>query len=143
VIEPRSARLIRWAPVLAAFVTTVSMIFAVTTYWQGAREHRQASAIGILQDYLKFSVEHPELASRPTDAPIDARYVWFATHTLFTVESLWTLVGEDERWDRTLEALLRPHRGYLQQGVMGCDAFDPGFYEFLKSRFPELKCKQT
>ena len=98
--ERTSARLIRWAPVLAAFVTTVSMIFAVTTYWRGSREHRQAAAIGILQDYLKFSVEHPELASRPADAPIDARYAWFATHTLFTVESLWTLVGDDERWDR-------------------------------------------
>jgi len=143
VTEPKSARLIRWAPVLAAFVTTASMIFAVTTYWQGSREHRQASAIGILQDYLKFSVEHPELASRPADAPIDARYVWFATHTLFTVESLWTLVGNDERWDRTLEALLRPHRGYLQQGVLGCDAMDPGFLQFLEGRFPELKCAQT
>jgi hypothetical protein len=63
-----SARQIRWAPVLAALVTTASMIFAVTTYWQGAREHRQASVIGILQDYLKFTVEHPELASRPADA---------------------------------------------------------------------------
>jgi len=140
--EEGSVRLIRWAPVLAAFVTTASMIFAVTTYWRGANEHRQASAIGILQDYLKFSVEHPELASRPADAPLDAAYVWFATHTLFTVESIWILVGEDERWDRTLELLLRPHRAYLQKGVLGCDTFDAGFFGFLKTRFPELKCAQ-
>lgn len=138
--ETTASRMIRWAPVVAAFVTTASMIFAVTTYWRGSREHRQAAAIGILQDYLKFTVEHPELASRPADAPIDARYVWFATHTLFTVESLWTLVGDDKKWERTLEGLLRPHRGYLQQGVLGCDAFDPDFYTFLKTRFPELKC---
>ena len=138
--EPKSAGLFRWAPVVAAFVTTVSIIFAVTTYWQGSREHRLASAIGILQDYLKFSVEHPELASRRADEPIDARYEWFAAHTLFTVESLWTLVGEDETWEGTLKVLLRPHRAYLQQGLLTCDAFQPKFLQYLKGRIPELKC---
>ncbi len=138
--EPKAPRLIRYSPVLAASVATVSMIFAVTTYWQGAREQRQAAAIGILQDYLKFSVEHPDLASRPADAPSDARYAWFVTHTLFTAETLWTFVGEDQRWERTLDVLLRPHRAYLQQETLACDAFQPGFLQYLKSRFQELKC---
>jgi hypothetical protein len=135
-----AVQLTRWAPVLAAFVTTASMIFAVTTYWRGAREQKQASAINILQDYLKFSVDHPELASRDANAPTDARYEWFAAHTLFTAESLWTFVGDDERWDKTLDVLLRPHRAYLQEGAVRCEAFQPGFLQYLKSRFPNLNC---
>jgi hypothetical protein len=41
-------------------------------------------------------VEHPDLASRERGEPVDAKYSWFATHALFTAETLWTLVGSDE-----------------------------------------------
>lgn len=140
--EPKVSLVVRYAPVIAATVATASMIFAVTTYLRGARQQRQAAAIGILQDYLKFSVDHPELASRSPDAPADARYEWFAIHTLFTAESLWTFVGEDERWDRTLEVLIRPHRSFLQRGSLSCDAYQPGFLQFLKEKFPDLRCGQ-
>ena len=140
--EPTLSPLVRYAPLIAASVATVSMIFAVTTYLRGAHEQRQVAAIGILQDYLKFSVEHPELASRSPDAPTDARYEWFAIHTLFTAESLWTFVGEDERWDRTVDVLVRPHRAFLQQGSLSCDAYQPGFLQYLKERFPDLRCGQ-
>jgi hypothetical protein len=126
-----------------------------TTLVRAQRAHRFRSGthgtvfVGLSAHVRRNAFTHPGAwtnrgASRtgepfPYDS-IHARYIWFATHSLFTVESLWTLVGEDERWERTLEALLRPHCGYIQQGVLGCDAFDPDFCKFLKSRFPELKC---
>ena len=52
------------------------------------------TALGVLQEHLKAAVEHPDLASRGHDQPVDARYGWFATHALFTAETLWGLVGD-------------------------------------------------
>ena len=72
-------------------------MFGVLTYQRSAVEHRQAAALTMLQGYLKLAVEHPDLASRHPDQPVDARYEWFATHALFTAETLWSLVGDDSR----------------------------------------------
>lgn len=132
----------QWASLAGVLVTTASVIFGVLTYRRGAHEQRQAAAMGILQDYLKFSVDHPDLVSGDEHEPVDARYEWFMTHTLFTAETLWALVGDDQRWTKTLEVLVRPHRGYLHQGTLSCDAYTPGFVAYLKDRFPELKCAQ-
>jgi len=129
-----------WPPVLAALVTSFSVIFAVVTYTRGVHEQRQAAAIGILQEYLKLSVDHPDLASRDSSEPVDAKYGWFATHALFTAETLWTLVGSDDKWQNTITFVLRQHRGYLEAGVLSCDAFQAEFVEYMKARIPELKC---
>ena len=57
-----------------------------------------------------MAVEHPDLASRNRNQPVDARYEWFATHALFTAETLWSLVGNDPRWQSSIAAILRQHR---------------------------------
>jgi hypothetical protein len=140
--EEKLNRLAQWAPIMGAIVTAASMIFGVLTYRRGVHEQRQAMAVGILQEYLKLSVEHPELASRVRDQPMDATYNWFATHALFTAETLWSLVGEDRKWERTIEYILRQHRDYLEQGTLSCDAYQPRFVEYMKDQFPELGCDQ-
>ena len=58
-------RLMQWATIVGAVVTAASVIFGVLTYRRGVQEQRQAAAVGILQEYLKLSVEHPDLARHP------------------------------------------------------------------------------
>lgn len=138
-----AARLERWAhysTILAAAVTAGSMVFGVLTYQRSASDQRQIIALGILQDYLKTSVEHPDLASQDRNQPVDAKYLWFATHALFTAETLWGLVGTDPRWQRAVDSIVRQHRGYLVQGVFACDDFTPEFVDYVRQRVPDLKC---
>ena len=96
--EMRRQRQAHYATILGAAVTAGSMLFGVLTYQRSAANQRQAASLGILQDYLKMAVEHPDLASRHPGQAVDAEYEWFATHALFTAETLSVLVGDDPRW---------------------------------------------
>ena len=140
--QEKLQRLLQWSSIVGTVITAASVIFGVMTYRRGAHDQRQVAAVGILQEYLKLSIEHPDLASRVSDQPVDASYSWFATHALFTAETLWRLVGRDKQWDNTIDFVLAAHRGYLQQGVLSCDVFQPEFLQYMKERFPELKCGQ-
>jgi hypothetical protein len=138
--ELRWQRQAHLATILGAIVTAGSMVFGVLTYQRSAAEQRQVSALGVLQEYLKLTVEHPDLASRSDDQPVNARYGWFATHALFTAETLWGLVGNDPRWERAIVSILRQHRGYLEQGVFTCGDYSPEFVKYIRTRVPALKC---
>ena len=138
--EARRQRQAHIATILGALVTAGSMVFGVLTYQRSAADSRQAAALGMLQEHLKLAVEHPDLASRGVDQPLDARYEWFATHALFTAETLWGLVGTDQRWQRAIDAILREHRGYLKQGGVVCDDYLPGFVAYLQTHISELTC---
>ena len=140
--EARRQRQAHFATILGALVTAGSMVFGVLTYQRSAREHRQAASLGMLQEYLKLAVEHPDLASRRHDQPVDARYEWFATHALFTAETLSGLVGDDPRWQRAIDSILRQHHGYLTQGGFPCGDYSPDFVKYIQSRVPEVKCAQ-
>ena len=140
--ESKLQRWTQYAAILVAVVTASSMIFGVLTYQRSAADQREAAALSILQDYLKLSIEHPDLASRDRGQPVDAKYQWFATHALFTAETLWRLEGEDEKWRKAIDSLLRQHRGYLGQGVFPCGDFMPDFLNYVRKRVPELKCAE-
>lgn len=128
------------ATILGALVTAGSMVFGVLTFHRSAVEHRQAAALGLLQDYLKLAVEHPELASRKPGQRMDARYDWFATNALFTAETIWGLVGDDSKWQRAVDSILRQHNGYLTQGAFNCGDYTPDFVKYLRVRVREFKC---
>ncbi len=138
--ETRRQRQAHFATILGALVTAGSMVFGLLTYQRSAADHRQAAALGMLQDYLKLAVEHPDLASRGRDQPVDARYRWFATHALFTAETIWDQVGEDARWERAIDSILRQHADYLTQGNFPCGDYTPGFVKYVTSRVRDLKC---
>ena len=140
VSDSKRQRQAHFATILGAIVTAGSMVFGVLTYQRSAAENRQASSLSMLQEYLKLAVEHPDLASRRPDQPVDARYDWFATHALFTAETIWTLVGDDLRWQRAIDSILRQHRGYLVQGSFACGDYSPEFVNYVRTRVPELKC---
>ena len=138
--EDKRQRQAHYATILGAVVTAGSMVFGVLTYQRSAAESRHAAALGMLQEYLKLAVEHPDLASRAPDQPVDPRYEWFATHALFTAETIWTLEKTDPRWASSVDAILRQHRGYLTTGAFPCSDFTPAFVAYARSRMPALAC---
>jgi hypothetical protein len=72
--------------------------------------------------------------------PFDARYGWFAAQALVTAQTLWTLVGHQPEWVRSINAIVRQHQRYLRSGDFVCDDFNPAFVEHLRSLVPDLKC---
>lgn len=139
-LEEKWRRQAHYATVLGAIVTAGSMVFGVLTYQRSAVHQRQAGALGMLQEYLKLAVEHPDLASRAVDQPVDAQYDMFATHALFTAETIWTLVGDDPRSRSSIAYILRQHHGYLQQGVLNCKDYTPQFIAYVKQEVQGVKC---
>ena len=133
-------RLAQVATVLGALLTAGSVIVGLVTYRRSVTEQRQAAALGILHEYLKLSVEHPELASRERGQAIDASYDAFVTHALATAETAWALVGDDRRWDRSIGAVVLPHREYLTQGVLHCENYQTEFLQYLRERVPGVQC---
>ena len=68
------------------------------------------------------------------------QYEWFATHALFTAETLLVLVGDDPRWKSSIAFIVRQHRGYLEHGHFICGNFSSGFVTYVKSQIKDLKC---
>ena len=136
-------RLVNLATVAGAAITAASMIFGVMTYRRGVEVQHEAAAIGILQEFLKLSIEHPQLASGAAEQAEDPQYAWFATHALFTAETLWSLKGRDRQWESTILFVLRPHRHYLERGALPCDAYKPRIRGIHEERVPDAQVQSV
>lgn len=92
------------------------MVFGVLTFRRTSEEQRQSMAVGVLQDYLRLSVEHPDLVSFEDGERVDVRHAWFAANALFTAQTLWRLQSDDPRWERIIKAIIRDFARYLERG---------------------------
>jgi len=129
-----------WASIAIATATVISLFFAAWTYRRNATAQVQLLALATLQYYLDHAVDHPELASRGDDQPMDARYAWFAAQALFTAQTLRALVGGQADWRRAVDAIVREHRPYLRSGTFVCEDFAPEFVAYLREQVPDLRC---
>jgi hypothetical protein len=130
------------ASMIVAAAATVTLLFGIWNYNQNSNAQVQALALGSLQHYLDFAVEHPDLASRQEEQRVDARYAWFAAEAINTAQTLWRLVGAQPDWQRTIRAIIRQHGSYLRSGAFVCDDFTPGFIDYLREKVPQLKCAE-
>lgn len=128
------------ASIIIAVSGVVSLIVGVVNSGRAADAQVQLLALGHVQHYLDQAVEHPDLASRGNDLPVDARYGWFAAEALSTAQTLWLLVGQHADWQGAVRSIVRQHQPYLRSGAFVCDDFAPGFVSYLRERTPELKC---
>ncbi len=128
------------ASVVLATATVVALLWGVWTYKRNGEAQVQLLALGTLQHYLDLAVAHPDLVSRDESRPVDARYAWFAAQALTTAQTLWLLVGRQENWQRSINAILRQHRSYLRSGAFVCDDFCPEFVGYLRTRVADLAC---
>ena len=133
-------QVVPWTSVVLAVAAAISLLFGVWSYRRNAEAQLQLSALGSLQHYLDLAVAYPELASRDDDQPIDARYAWFAAQALTTAQTLRVLVGEQDDWERAVNAIVRQHRSYLRSGAFVCDDFSPEFVGYLRERVARLSC---
>ena len=130
-----------WATIGGSIVTAASVLFAACTYYQTSQTQAEAAAVAVLQEYLKLAIEHPSLASRGPNTPVDSRYSsWFASHAFFTAETIYTLTDGEHGWDRAISAILREHHSYVIQKAFPCGDFDPDFVSLVRRRFPGMKC---
>ena len=130
------------ASIILAASAVATLLFGVWNYNRNAEAQVQLMALGSLQHYLDLAVEHPDLASRGDDQPVDARYAWFAAEALTTAQTLWILVGQQADWQRSINAIVRQNRFYLRSGVFVCDDFTLGFVSYLRERVPALRCAE-
>lgn len=142
-MAPSVAQLI---PVLAtavmAVATVLTLAWGMWTYKRNGEAQLQMLAFGMLQHYLDLAVAHPDLASRDDRQPVDARYAWFAAQALATAQTLWLVVGRHASWQRSINAIIRQHRPYLQSGALVCGDFGADFLAYLRERVPDLKCAE-
>jgi len=138
--DTKLGRWVQYATILGAIVTAGSMVFGVMTYRRTAEEQRQSMALGVLQDYLRLSVEHPELASFEDGERVDIRHAWFAANALFSAQTLWKLEGHDPRWERVIKAIIRDHAIDLEKGDFACDEYEPEFIRYIDANVPTMKC---
>ncbi len=138
------------APIVIGLSAAISLLFGVWTYnrnakaqMENAKAQVQLLALGSLQHYLDLAVEHPDLASRGNDQPVDPRYAWFGAEALTTAQTLLLLVGQQADWQRSINAIIRQNRPYLRSGAFVCDDFEPGFVSYLRGRVPTLKCAES
>lgn len=128
------------ASIVIAVGTMGALLWGVWTYKRNGEAQVQFLALGTLQHYLDLAVAYPDLASRDDSQAVDPRYAWFAAQSLTTAQTLWLLVGRQENWQRSINAIVRQHRSYLRSGVFVCDDFSPEFVGFLRTRVVDLKC---
>jgi hypothetical protein len=83
-----------------------ALLWGVWTYKRNGEAQVQLLALGTLQHYLDLAVAHPDLASRDDSEAVDPRYAWFAAQSLTTAQTLWLLVGRQENWQRSINAIV-------------------------------------
>ncbi len=132
-----------WATIVLAATAVITLLVGVLNYRRNAEDQLQLLALGILQHYLDLAVEHPDLATRDEEKPIDPQYGWFAAQALTTAQTLRTLVGHEANWQRAIDAIVRQHRSYLRSGAFVCADFTPEFVSYLRERVADLKCAEV
>ena len=136
----RLQRVAAWASIVAAGAMVGTLLFGVWNYSRTADAEVQLSALSALQHHLDLAVQHPDLASRDKDHPVDLQYGWFAAHALTTAQTLWILVGRQADWRRAVNAIIRQHRSYLRSGAFVCMDFTPEFVSYVRGQVRDFKC---
>lgn len=131
------------ASAVIALSALAAFLWGVWTYRRNGEAQVQLLALGTLQHYLDLAIEHPELASREDGQPVDARYGWFAAHALNTAQTLRLLVGHQEDWQRSINAIIRQHRSYLRSGLFTCEDFGPEFVRYVRERVSDVRCAES
>jgi hypothetical protein len=61
---------------------------------------------------------------------VDARYAWFAAHSLNTAQTLWLLVGREPNLQLSIDAVVRQHCPSLRSETFVCRDFSPRYVRY-------------
>lgn len=143
-------RTVTIATVCIALFTVVAVLVALRAYEDSAEMNRHSAeaqshalAIGILQDYMKLAIEHPELANRPDKQPVDDRYEWLAAHAYSSAEAIYNLTRGEAPWDSTVAGIVGLHHRLVREGRYTCHDYSPAFDSLVRRVLKdEYKCVQ-
>lgn len=133
---------------LAHTATVFAVLISIGAAWDTARinsraadAQAQAAAVTVLQDYMRLSIEHPDLANRSDALPVDPRYEWFAAYAYVSAETIYRLMRGRPEWEMTVAGMIEYHRRFVEDGKFACADFDRAFGDFVASRLPgTFKC---
>jgi hypothetical protein len=128
------------ASIVGLVVGVTTLLVGIRNFNHNAEAQFQLSALNTIQHYFDLAIAHPELATREDNQPVDARYAWFASQALTTAQTLRTLVGYQESWQRAIRSIVRQHRSFLRSGAFVCEDFTPDFVDYLRQQVADLRC---
>ena len=122
------------ATVLIALFTARAVVISGEAYRDSAEMNRRtteaqshAAAVGILQDYMKLAIEHPELASAFERHPTADRQEWFSSHAYSSAEAIYNLTRGDAPWDSTVAGIIDQHSSLVTNRHYYCHDYSPAF----------------
>jgi hypothetical protein len=138
--ELRWQRQAHLATILGAVVTAGSLVFGLLTYQRSAADQREVAALGVLQEYLKLAVEHPDLASRGPDEPVEPDMAG-SPRTRCSLPRLFGVSLATTRDGREPSPQYCANTTAIWNRVSspGGD-FTPEFVKYLQTRVRTLKC---
>jgi hypothetical protein len=122
------------ATVIIALCTVGALLVAIWSYHDTAEMNRHTSAaqahalaVGVLQDYLKVAIDHPELTSRYEKHPAADRREWFDSHAYSSAEAIYNLTRGEAPWDSTVAGIIDQHDKLVKDRQYFCHDYSPGF----------------
>jgi hypothetical protein len=136
------------ATVIIAGCTVGALLVAIRSYQDSAEMNRRSTtaqshalAVGVLQDYMRVAIDHPELTSRYEKHPTADRRVWFASHAYSSAEAIYNLTRGEAPWDSTVSGIVDQHDNLVKDGQYFCHDYSPAFDSLVKRVLKsEYKC---
>ncbi|MBV8858601.1 MAG: hypothetical protein JOZ02_16830 [Acidobacteria bacterium] len=127
--------------IVAGAAAAVTLVTGLVLFKLNSDEQERVATLGVLQEHLKLSVEHPQFADGKYVGDEKEQYEWFASHALFTAETIYLMQEGDEGWEQTVRGIVERHANYLVSEKQRCQDFNPKFIEFVRGAVPGLNCE--
>ena len=107
--------------ILAVIVAIAAFAISLFTFLDTRETQAETAAVAALQDHFKLVVEHPELQNECLNkgkGELTQECAWFASHALFTADTIDDLVGtlppeQREAWHNTLQGIVAKHAAFI------------------------------
>lgn len=151
---------------LVTFVPTYNLSqetheFNQKTFERNQEAQNEAAAVSAMQNHLALAAENPEYTTAPRQLPNEKyenlskeeqKYTWYASHTLFTAETIhnlkansWDWDEEDAPWKGAAAQFVSENKPYIiwntnTYGDKGsvCTQFTKGFTLFIEDQVGEV-----
>jgi hypothetical protein len=146
-VSKRLADYSQFAGIASGAAAVITLIAGLWIFYQTNEAQREAQVLGVLQEYLKLAAENPEIANESFGSPNFND--WFASHALFTGETIYNMTDGKDGWAPTVQAIIREQQEYLISGSFDCKDYDRRFVAYIRAQIRkstegerELKCQR-
>ena len=130
---------------------------------QAASTQAEAAVSSLLQEHLKLATQYPELNTmqkpdvinsrfknpekamvNPRKAALSPQYAFFASHAVFTAETIYELMqGQEDQWatpawQNTVNVMIWRHNSYICNEAFNEDEYTDAFNKLIEDRLKPL-----